>query len=147
MLRRSVGDVDWVVRVRHCTSGSLVMSDLGVREMCVALLDKNVAIRGRRWVGEVGRMELKEGWEMVVQVLLLSSNLTQGSWTRIMSVVWCVRWRRVCITFVDFAILCWIKRMVWWVLCDKGCAQFRLGLLGGRWSLGGGWLCCPWMLC
>ena len=72
MLRRSVGDVDWVGRVRHCTSGSLVMSDLGVREMCVALLDKNVATRGRRWGGEVGRMESKEGWEMVVQVLLLS---------------------------------------------------------------------------
>ena len=48
MLRRSVGDVDWVVRVRHCTLESLVMSDLGVREMCVALLDKNVATRGRR---------------------------------------------------------------------------------------------------
>ena len=58
--------MDWVVRVRHCTSGSLVMSDLGVREMCVVLLDKNVTTRGRRWGGEVGRMELKEGWEMVV---------------------------------------------------------------------------------
>ena len=139
--------MDWVVRVRHCTSGSLVMSDLGVREMCVALLDKNVATRGRRWGGEVGRMELKEGWEMVVQVLLLSSNLTQGSWMRIMSVVWCVRWRRVCITFVDFAVFCWIKRMVWWVLCDKGCAHIRLGFLGGRWSQSWGWLCCLWMLC
>ena len=83
--------MNWVVRVRHCTSGSLVMSDLGVREMCIALLDKNVATRGRRWGGEVGRMELKEGWEMVVQVLLLLSNLTQGSGMRIMSVVWCVR--------------------------------------------------------
>ena len=79
------------MRVRHCTSGSFVMSDLGVREMCVALLDKNVATRGRRCGGEAGRMELKEGWERVVQVLLLWSNLTQGSWIRIMSVVWCVR--------------------------------------------------------
>ena len=69
--------MDWVVWVRHCTSGSWVMSDLAVREMCVALLDKNVAKHGHRWGGEVGRMELKEGWEMVVQVLLLSSNLTQ----------------------------------------------------------------------
>ena len=32
---------------------------------------------------------------MVVQVLLLSSNLTQGSWMRIMSVVWCVRYTPV----------------------------------------------------
>ena len=48
--------------------------------MCVALLDKNVATCGHRWVGEGGRMELKEGWEIVVQVLLLLSNLTQGSW-------------------------------------------------------------------
>ena len=71
MFRRSVGDVDWVVRVRHCTSGSLVRSDLGVREMWVALLDKNVATCGRRWDGERGRMELNEGWERVVQVLLL----------------------------------------------------------------------------
>ena len=48
MLRSSVGDVDWIVRVRHCTSESLVLSDLGVNEMCVALLDKNVATRGLR---------------------------------------------------------------------------------------------------
>ena len=83
--------MDWVVRVRHCTSASLVRSDLGVREMWVALLDKNVATRGRRWDGERGRMELNEGWERVVHVLLLWSNLTQGSWIRIMSVVWYVR--------------------------------------------------------
>ena len=134
MFRRSVGDVDWVVRVRHCMSGSLVISDLGVREMWVALLDKNVATRGLRWGGEGGRMELKEGWEMVVQVLLLWSNLTQGSWMKMMSVVWCVRGRRVCITFVDFAVLCWVKRMVWWVLCDKGCAHIRLGFVRGGWS-------------
>ena len=112
MLRRYVGDVDWVERVKHCTSESLVISDLGVREMWFPLLDKNVATRGRRWEGEVGRMELKEGWEIVVQVLLLWSNLTQGSWMRIMSVVWCVRYRRVCITFVDFAVLYRVKRMV-----------------------------------
>ena len=117
------------------------MSDLGVREMCVALLDKNVARRGCRCGGEGGRLELKEGWEMVVQVLLLSSNLTQGSWMRIMSAVWCVRWRRMYITLVDFAILCWIKRMVCWVLCDKGSAHIRLGLVGRRWSLSWCWLC------
>ena len=90
-LRRSVGEVDWVERVKHCTSGSLVISGLGVREMWVALLDKNVATRGPRWDGEVGRMELQVRWEIVVQVLLLWSNLTQGSWMRIMSVVWYVR--------------------------------------------------------
>ena len=82
--------MDWVVRVRHCTSGSLVRSDLGVREMWVALLDKNVATHGRRCDGERGRMELNEGWERVVQVLLFWSNLTQDSWMRILSVVWCV---------------------------------------------------------
>ena len=54
-------------------------------------------------------MELKEGWERVVQVLVLLSNLTQGSWIRIMSVDLYARWRRVCITLVDFAVLCWMK--------------------------------------
>ena len=54
--------MDWVERVKHCTSGSLVISDLGVREMWVALLDKNVATCGLRWDWEVGRMELKLGW-------------------------------------------------------------------------------------
>ena len=82
--------MDWVVRVRQCTSGSLVRSDMGVREMWVARLDKNVAIGGRRWDRERGRMELNAGWERVVQVLLLWSNLTQDSWMRILSVVWCV---------------------------------------------------------
>ena len=48
MLRRSVGDLDWVVRVMHCILGSLLISDLGVRVICVTLLEKNVAIRGRR---------------------------------------------------------------------------------------------------
>ena len=79
MFRRSVGGVDWVVRVRHWPSGSLVISDLGVRETCVAFLDKNVATRGRRCGGVGGRMGLKEGLEMIVQVLQLLSNLTQGS--------------------------------------------------------------------
>ena len=96
--------MDWIVRVRHCTSGSLVISDLGVREMWVALLDKNVATRGHRWGGEGGRIELKEGWEMVVQVLLLWSNLTRGSWMRMMSVVWCVRWRIIIIIIFHFML-------------------------------------------
>ena len=44
---------------------------LGVREMCVALLNRNVATHVHRW-DEVGeRMELKEGWEIVIQVLVL----------------------------------------------------------------------------
>ena len=80
------------------------MSDLGVREIYMPLLEKNVATCGRRWGGEEGGMELKEGWEMVVQVLLIWSNLTQGSWIEMISVVWCVRWRRVCITFLDVAV-------------------------------------------
>ena len=92
-------------------------------------------------------MELKEGWEMVVEVLLLWSNPTLGSWMRMMSVVWYVRWRKVCITFVDFAVLYWIKHMAWWVLCDKGCVHNMLGLVWGGWSLCWGWLCCFWMLC
>ena len=48
--------------VWHCISGSLVMSDLGVREMYIVLLDKNVATRGYRWGVEGARMQLKEGW-------------------------------------------------------------------------------------
>ena len=32
-------------------------SGLGVREMWVALRDKNVATRGRRWDGERGRLQ------------------------------------------------------------------------------------------
>ena len=135
MLGRSVGDVNWVVRVTHYTSGSLVMSDLGVWEMCIALLDKNVATHGHRCGGEGGRMELKEGWEMPVHMLLMWFNLTQGSRMTMMSVVWYVRLRRVCKTFIDFAVLCWIKHMLWWVLCDKSCAHIRLGLVGERWSL------------
>ena len=135
MLWRTLGDVDWVVRVRHCTSGLLVISDQGVTEMCIALLDTNVATRGHRWGGEGGRMELKEGWEKVIQVLLLLTNLTQGSRMRMMSVVWCVRWRSVCITFIDFAVLCRIKRIVWRVLCDRGRAHIKLRFGWGRWSL------------
>ena len=56
MFRRRVGGVDWVVRARYCTSGLLVISDLGVREMCVALLDKYVATRGCSWGEEGGRI-------------------------------------------------------------------------------------------
>ena len=33
-----------------------MISDLGVREMWVALLDKNVVTRGQRWDEEVGRI-------------------------------------------------------------------------------------------
>ena len=40
------------------------MSDLEVREMYIALLDKNVATRGRKWGGEDGRMEIKPIREM-----------------------------------------------------------------------------------
>lgn len=83
-----------------------MISLLGVREMWGAFLDKKAATRGLRLGGEEGRMGLKDGWEIVVQVLLMLSNLTHGSWMRMMSVVLCARWRRVCMTLVDFAVLC-----------------------------------------
>ena len=70
MYRRTAGDVYCRVgRVSYSTSGSVVMAELGVREMCVAIFDKNVAIHGHTWGGEGRSMELKEGWEMVVYVL------------------------------------------------------------------------------
>ena len=98
--------MEGVVSVRHWTSGSEVMSFLGVREMWVAVLEMKVAMRGLSCAGDGGRIEVKEGWEMVFQVWLLLSDRTQGSWIRTMSVVLCARWRSVCITCVDFAVLC-----------------------------------------
>ena len=83
-----------------------MISLLGVREMWVAVLERKAATRGLRWGGEGGSIEVKEGWERVVQVLLLLSYLTQGSWIRMMSVDLCARWRSVCITLLDFAVLC-----------------------------------------
>ena len=82
------------------------MSFLGVREIWVAVLERKVATHGLSCAGDGGRIEVKQGWEMVFQEWLLLSNLTQGSWIRTMSVVLCARWRSVCITFVDFALLC-----------------------------------------
>ena len=98
--------MDGVVSVRHWTSGSEVMSFLVVREMWVAVLERKVATRGLCCAGYGGRIEVKEGWEMVFQVLLMLSNRTQGSWIRTMSVVFCAMWRSVCMTCVDFAMLC-----------------------------------------
>ena len=98
--------MDGVVSVRHWTSGSEVMSFLVVREMCVAVLERKAATRGLSCSGHGGRIEVKEGWEMVFQVLLLLSNRTQGSWIRTMSLVLCIMWRSVCMTCVDFAVLC-----------------------------------------
>ena len=98
--------MEGVVSVRHWVSGSEVMSYLGVREMWVAVLERKAATSGLSCAGEGGRKEVKEGWEMVFQVLLLLSNRTQGSWIRTMSVVLCARWRSACITCVDFAVLC-----------------------------------------
>ena len=108
MLMRRVEGVEGVVSVRHWVSGSQVMSFLGVREMWVAVLERKAATRGLSCAGDGGRKEVKEGWVMVFQVLLLLSNRThwQGSWIRTMSVVLCARWRSVCITCVDFAVLC-----------------------------------------
>ena len=92
--------MEGVVSVRHWVSGSQVMSFLGVREMWVAVLERKAATRGLCCAGHGGRIEVKEGWEMVFQVLLLLSNRThwQGSWIRTMSVVLCARWRSVCLT-------------------------------------------------
>ena len=106
MLIRRVEGVKGVVCVRHWTSGSEVMSFLGVREMCVAVLERKAATRGLSCAGDGGSIQVKEGWEMVLQDWLLLSNRTHGSWIRTMSVVLCARWRSVCLTCVDFAVLC-----------------------------------------
>ena len=98
--------MDGVVSVRHWTSGCEVMLFLVVREMWVAVLERKAATRGLSCAGDGGRIEVKEGWEMVFQVLQVLSNQTQGSRIRIMSVVLCAMWRSVCMTCVDFAVLC-----------------------------------------
>ena len=98
--------MDRVVSVRHGTSGSEVMSFLVVREMWVAVLESKAATRGLSCAGDGVMIDEKERWEMVFQVLLLLSNQTQGFWIRTMSVVLCAMCRSVCITCVDFAILC-----------------------------------------
>ena len=103
-MRRVEGE-EGVVSVRHWTSGSEVISFLGVREIWVAVLERKAATRGLSYAGDWGRIDVKEGWEIVFQVLLLLSNRTQGSWIRTMSVVLWARWRSVCITCVDFAML------------------------------------------
>ena len=82
--------MDGVASVRHWTSGSEVMLFLVVREMWVAVLERKAATRGLSCAGHGGRIEVKEGWEMVFQVWLLT-NRTQGSWIRTMSVVLCAR--------------------------------------------------------
>ena len=88
---RRVEGVEGVVSVRHWTSGSEVISFLGGREMWVAVLERKVATRGLCCAVDGGRIDVKEGWEIVFQVLLLLSDRTQGSWIRIMSVVLCAR--------------------------------------------------------
>ena len=98
--------MDGVVSVRHWSSGSEVMSFLVVRELWVAVLERKAATRGLSCAGHGGRIEVKEGWEMIFQVLLLLSNRTQGSCIRTMSVRWYAMWRCVCMTCVDFAVLC-----------------------------------------
>ena len=149
---RRVEGVEGVVSVRHWTSGSEVISFLRVREMWVAVLERKAATHDLSCAGDWRKIDVKEGWEIVLQVLLLLSNRTQGSWIRIMSVVLCARWRSVSITCDDFAVLCCTKRMwevelVWWVPCAKGCAHIRQRCLGGRWSEVWGLSWCPWMLC
>ena len=53
--------MEGVVSVRHWTSGSEVISFLGVREMWVAVLERKAATRGLSCVGHGGRIEVKEG--------------------------------------------------------------------------------------
>ena len=103
---RRVEGVEGVVSIGHWTSGYRVMSFLRVREMWVAVLERKVARCSLSCAGDGGRIEVKKGREMVFQVWLFLSNRTQGSWIRSMSVVLCARWRSVCITCVDFAVLC-----------------------------------------
>ena len=57
-LIRRVGGVEGVESVRHWASGSLVMSFLGVREMCAAVLDRKAATRGLMCAGDGGRMDV-----------------------------------------------------------------------------------------
>ena len=51
MLMRRVEGVEVVVSVRHWTSGSEVISFLGVREMWVAVLERKAANRGLSCAG------------------------------------------------------------------------------------------------
>ena len=98
--------MEGVVCVRHWTSASEVMSFLGVRKILVAVRERKLATRCLSCVGDIGRLEVMEGWEMLFQVWLLLLNRTQGSWIRTMSMVLCARWRSICITYVDFVVLC-----------------------------------------
>ena len=59
-----------VVSIRHWTSGSGVISFLGVREMWVAVLERKTATRGLSCTGDWDRIDVKEGWEIVFQLLL-----------------------------------------------------------------------------
>ena len=79
--------MDGLVSDRHWTSGSQVMSFLGVWEMWVAVLERKAATRRLSCAGDWGRIDVKKGCEIVFQVLLLLSNRTQGSWIRMMSLV------------------------------------------------------------
>ena len=58
MLMRRVEGEEGVVSVRHWTSGSEVISFLGVREMWVAVLERKAATRGLSCVGDCGRIDV-----------------------------------------------------------------------------------------
>ena len=65
MLMRRVEGVEGVVTVRHWTSGSEVISFLGVREMWVSVLERKAATRGLSCAGDCGWIDVKEGWAIV----------------------------------------------------------------------------------
>ena len=58
MLMRRVEDVEGVVSVRHWTSGSEVISFLGVRKMWVAVLERKAATRRLSCAGDWGRIDV-----------------------------------------------------------------------------------------
>ena len=71
MLMRRVEGVEGVLSIRHRTSRSEVMSFLGVWVMWVTVLEWKGATRRLSCTGDGGWIEVKEGWEMVFQLLLL----------------------------------------------------------------------------
>ena len=60
MLMWTVEGVDGEVSVSHWTSGSEVMSFLGVWEMWVTVLERKAGTRGLSCAGDWGRIDVKD---------------------------------------------------------------------------------------
>ena len=65
---RRVEGVEGVVSIGHRISRSELISFLGVREMWVAVLEREAPTSRLSCAGDGGRIEVKEGWETVFQV-------------------------------------------------------------------------------